>query len=47
MSEAEDDDRPYEVVVNEEAQYSIWFADRELPLGWRHAGKRGTKAWRT
>jgi len=39
MSEAEDDDRPHEVVVNEEAPHSIWFADREPPLGWRHAGR--------
>ncbi len=32
-----------EVVVNYEEQYSIWPADRELPQGWRKAGKRGTK----
>lgn len=44
MSEAEDDARLYEVVMNEEAQYSLWPAEKELPLGWRHAGKRGTKA---
>lgn len=34
----------YEVVVNHEEQYSIWPAHRENPLGWRNAGKRGTKA---
>lgn len=34
----------YKAVVNHEEQYSIWFADRELPLGWREAGKTGTKA---
>jgi MbtH protein len=39
----EQDDRTYEVVVNDEEQYSIWFADRELPLGWRTVGKRGRK----
>ena len=33
----------YEVVINPEEQYSIWFADRELPAGWRKAGKNGTK----
>ena len=32
------------VVVNHEEQYSIWPADRDLPLGWREAGKQGTKA---
>jgi len=34
----------YKVVVNHEEQYSIWPADRENPLGWRDAGKSGTKA---
>lgn len=33
----------YEVVVNHEEQYSIWPADRELPNGWRAAGKQGLK----
>jgi len=39
----ERDDRQYAVVVNHEEQYSIWFADREIPAGWREAGKTGTK----
>jgi MbtH protein len=39
----EDDKRTYTVVVNHEEQYSIWFADRELPLGWRSVGKTGPK----
>lgn len=34
----------YKVVVNHEEQYSIWPADRENPLGWKDAGKRGPKA---
>ncbi len=33
----------YKVVVNHEEQYSIWPAERENPLGWRDAGKVGTK----
>jgi len=33
----------YKVVVNHEEQYSIWPADRENPLGWRDAGKKGTQ----
>ncbi|MGH9456223.1 MAG: MbtH family protein [Thermoanaerobaculia bacterium] len=33
----------YRAVVNHEEQYSIWPADRELPLGWNDAGKVGTK----
>ena len=42
MDELEDK-RIYEAVMNDEEQYSIWPADRELPLGWRAAGKQGTK----
>lgn len=34
----------YEVVVNDEDQYSIWPADRVLPEGWRAVGVRGVKA---
>ncbi len=34
----------YKVVVNHEEQYSIWPVDRENPLGWRDAGKSGSKA---
>jgi MbtH protein len=34
----------YKVVLNHEAQYSIWPADHENPLGWSDAGKSGTKA---
>jgi MbtH protein len=33
----------YKTVVNHEGQYSIWFADRDLPCGWMEAGKTGTK----
>lgn len=31
------------VVVNHEEQYSIWPAFKQIPAGWRDAGKRGTK----
>ena len=34
----------YQVVLNQEEQYSIWPAEREIPLGWRYGGKKGTKA---
>ncbi|MEY2932672.1 MAG: hypothetical protein RL033_3421 [Pseudomonadota bacterium] len=37
-------DTTYRVVVNDEEQYSIWSAERDLPLGWRDAGRLGTKA---
>ena len=43
MSEASDDRTVYKVVLNHEEQYSIWPADREVPAGWREAGKTGPK----
>lgn len=33
----------YDVVVNDEDQYSIWPAEREPPSGWRRVGSRGSK----
>jgi MbtH protein len=33
----------FEVVKNDEDQYSIWRADREPPAGWQRCGKSGTK----
>lgn len=41
--DSEQDKTIYKVVMNDEEQYSIWPADRENPLGWRDAGKQGTK----
>jgi MbtH protein len=38
------DTTTYIVVVNHEEQYSIWPEGRDLPLGWRDAGRRGPKA---
>ncbi|MEV0002881.1 MbtH family protein [Micromonospora sp. NPDC050980] len=31
------------VVRNDEEQYSIWSADRELPAGWQDAGFAGSR----
>lgn len=39
----DDENLELRVVVNHEEQYSIWFVDRDLPLGWREEGFRGTK----
>lgn len=44
MSQNEVDDATYVVVCNDEEQYSIWPEIKELPLGWRAAGKTGPKA---
>lgn len=43
MNNEGEDKRLYKVVVNHEEQYSIWFADRELPAGWTVEGTTGTK----
>ena len=31
------------VVLNDEEQYSVWWADRALPPGWRAEGTEGTR----
>ena len=35
--------KTYRVVVNQEDQYSIWPAHKDLPAGWVEAGKSGDK----
>lgn len=40
----DEDTTVYRAVVNDEEQYSIWPADRDLPAGWRDAGKTGRKS---
>jgi len=41
--EQTEDTTVYRVVVNHEEQYSLWPEYRELPPGWRDAGKTGRK----
>ena len=33
----------YDVVVNDEEQYSIWAVGRAVPAGWRAVGVNGSK----
>ena len=33
----------YEVVVNQQGQYSIWPVNGTVPNGWTKAGKQGSK----
>lgn len=44
MGEDDEGQTIYVAVVNDQEQYSIWPEGRELPLGWRDAGMRGTRA---
>lgn len=39
-----DDERRYAVVRNEELQYSLWPANREIPAGWEAAGPVASRA---
>ncbi|MFJ3259751.1 MbtH family protein [Pseudomonas sp. NPDC086581] len=38
------EDAIYKVLVNGEEQYSLWPQYKEVPAGWREAGKQGSKA---
>jgi MbtH protein len=38
-----DDMTVYTVVLNHEEQYSIWPGHKQIPAGWKAAGKEGTK----
>jgi MbtH protein len=42
-NDAEIDDSPHQVVINDEEQYSIWPLDRALPPGWHAVGKQGAR----
>jgi uncharacterized protein YbdZ (MbtH family) len=45
MSHSDQEDTTiYNVVVNHEEQYSIWPDYKEIPKGWKHAGKTGPKS---
>lgn len=43
MSDSEDAQQ-YQVVVNDEEQYSIWWVQRALPAGWDPEGFSGSRA---
>ncbi|MEU7561039.1 MbtH family protein [Streptomyces eurythermus] len=43
MADDDTDGRTCLVVRNDEEQYSIWLADREIPPGWHQEGTEGTR----
>ncbi|MCF2435204.1 MbtH family NRPS accessory protein [Streptomyces thinghirensis] len=43
MADEQTDHRTYRVVLNDEEQYSIWDAGRELPDGWHAEGTEGSR----
>lgn len=40
----DDESEVFKVLVNEEAQYSLWPQWKEIPGGWRDTGVQGDKA---
>jgi MbtH protein len=42
-ADATEDSRTCIVLVNHEEQYSLWLADKEIPLGWSAVGKPGAR----
>ncbi|MBA2324363.1 MAG: MbtH family NRPS accessory protein [Pseudonocardiales bacterium] len=38
-----DDDARYEVLRNDEEQYSLWLVGLDVPAGWCRVGKEGSK----
>ncbi len=39
-----DDDTIFDVVINDEEQYSIWPSYKPIPAGWRAVGMQAKKA---
>jgi MbtH protein len=44
MANEDEETTRYDVVINDEEQYSIWPDHRQLPAGWRREGTSGSKA---
>ena len=43
LNQTSDDNKIYHIVINEEEQYSIWPASKDIPNGWHKAGIQGLK----
>jgi MbtH protein len=41
---ADEDNTTYQVLRNDEEQYSLWPLSLAIPAGWQAVGKQGTKA---
>jgi uncharacterized protein YbdZ (MbtH family) len=39
----EDENAEYLVLINDEQQYSLWPAFRDIPAGWRATGPKGRR----
>lgn len=43
MSQEQNNEVNYKVLVNDEEQYSLWPDFKQIPLGWRDTGTQGSK----
>lgn len=43
MQDEKDPFDSYSVIINDEEQYSIWPAHRDIPNGWKAVGRTGWK----
>jgi MbtH protein len=43
MTRRDEDTRSYVVLMNHEEQYSLWLADKDVPLGWKQVRDAGSK----
>ena len=39
-----EDKAAHRVLINDEDQYSVWPANKDVPIGWRDTGFSGSKA---
>ncbi|WPY01797.1 MbtH-like protein (plasmid) [Candidatus Trichorickettsia mobilis] len=37
------EEKKYLCLINEEEQYSLWFENKHIPLGWKQVGPVGNK----
>lgn len=44
MSQEQEDDRVYIVLINTEGQYSLWLKEKDIPRGWHFAEKEGSRS---
>ncbi len=43
INHTDEDKNEYIVLINDEEQYSLWIAWRDIPAGWKAVGPRGSK----
>ena len=39
-----DNEGTHQIITNDDLQFVVWSSRRQLPPGWRHVGKSGSRA---